>query len=206
MDGNGASLSQTSGIVVKNPKQSELAKVITGCILSPLLTKQEQIVYQNKEKVSSRHRYIANINMTHLTDTNEISPGLLGYRMKAYVFHTPLPNGEVRAVISKSAEDTINILNYACESELFDFGDVDKKEFYAWKDNELYTDRDGFKFMPWNVFSKIKDTYKTLRSKFRYTHNLKEVKLQFTDFEGQEKSVNGIIGMKFAFFVPINGK
>ncbi|KAK3249316.1 hypothetical protein CYMTET_41261 [Cymbomonas tetramitiformis] len=201
-DAQDVSLTQTSGVVIRDPKLPTEADMINGCILSPLLHTKEQVVYKNNDKVSNRHRYIADVNMMYLTDTTETCSSK-PFRMKPYVFHTPLPNGEVRAVISKAAVETVTMLSYACESELFDFGDVDKKEFYAWKDNELYTDRDGFKFMPWNVFNKIKESYRSLRSQFRYTHNLSDVKLTFSNFENIPKSVNGILAIKFAFFVPI---
>ncbi|KAK3242558.1 hypothetical protein CYMTET_47717 [Cymbomonas tetramitiformis] len=201
-DAQDVTLTQTSGVVLKEGGQPTDAVMLKGCILSPLMQAKEQVVYKNNEKVSNRHRYIADVNLMYLTDTTETTAAK-PYRLKAYVFHTPLPNGEVRAVISKAAVETLNMLSYACESELFEFGDVDKKEFYAWKDNDLYTDRDGFKFMPWNVFSKIKESYRTLRSQFRYTHNLNDVKLLFTDFENTEKKIDGILAVKFAFFVPI---
>ncbi|KAK3252049.1 hypothetical protein CYMTET_38607 [Cymbomonas tetramitiformis] len=169
-------------------------------------------IYQNIDNVEEKHRFIADANLMYLSDTQETERDKIGkFRNKPYVFYSQLPDMSHRAIISKTATETIELLDYACKSPLFEFGEVGKIEYLSWKDNDLYTDKDGYKYMPWELFQKIKQTYRNLRGNYNYTHDLTSVKILFDDYEvgrGEDKSWNGKIdacmSMKLSFFVPIN--
>ncbi|KAK3285727.1 hypothetical protein CYMTET_3859 [Cymbomonas tetramitiformis] len=168
--------------------------------------RKDVVIYQNTDSVDEKYRFIADANMMYLTDNQEIQSEKLGkLRGKPFVFVSYLPDMSQRAVISKSAEDTVELLDYACNSDLFDFGDISKTEFATWKDNDLYTDKDGNKYMPLKLFEKIKHTYKKLRGQFNYTHNLKDLKLTFHSYDLEKKpaAVNCAMSLKLSFFVPI---
>lgn len=167
----------------------------------------EVVIFHNADSVDTKHRQVADANLMYLADNQEASFDKLGkYRSKPYVFKSQLPDMTERAVISKSAEETIDMLDYACKSDLFEFGDISKTEFITWKDNDLYTDKDGFKYMPWKLFSKIKKTYKELRAEYTYTKNLGNIDIGFTDDNDASTPLDCSFSLKISLFLPLSDK
>ncbi|KAK3289711.1 hypothetical protein CYMTET_2840 [Cymbomonas tetramitiformis] len=117
--------------------------------------------YENKKQANDTDMVIANARLCYLRDSTE-PPSFA----PAYVILGASTINSPRALINQSSKHTIDLIQYALNSPLFSFGNLDAAtNFNNWENDLNFCNDQNEKWLPWDIFQTIKKTYMQLQSK-----------------------------------------
>ncbi|KAK3255194.1 hypothetical protein CYMTET_35667 [Cymbomonas tetramitiformis] len=159
--------------------------------------------YENTERANNTDMFIANAKLRYLCDSEDISFG------KAYVVKQNSTTSTIKAVINKQSQETISLIQYALNSPLFSFGTIDNlSNFENWANDDNFLTDQNEKWIMWELFYKIKQTYIQLQKNARVYTDLSKIAVKLhagpnKDDEDSFGVCDGKVGLNIFLYVPL---